>query len=237
MRIDKFLHICNFGSRNEVKQLIKSKKVKVNGVLVQSPNQDIQEEQDQVEVNETVVLYQKTYTFLLHKPKGYICATSDNHNKIVLELFSDLNPNLVKKLFPVGRLDMDTEGMLIVTNDGALCHQLTSPKHHIKKVYYVTYDTPLPTNAKEILKKPITLKDGTTFLPSKLEIIDDFHAYITIFEGQYHQVKRLISYLGATVTDLKRIQIGNLMLPKELGCGSYILLDENQIQELFENKA
>lgn len=234
MRIDKYLTICNLGTRTEVKKLINAKKVKVNGITVTNNNQGINENIDKVEVNDEIINYKENYYFLLNKPKGYICATSDNKNKIIMELFSDLNKNLVAKLFPVGRLDIDTEGMLIVTNDGEFSHKLTSPKQHIKKVYFVEYDKKLPLNAKEILGNTISLKDGTIFQPSEIQIIDDFHAYLTIFEGQYHQVKRLIYYLGANVTYLKRVKIGNLNLPENLESGKYISLDEESIHRLFE---
>ena len=151
-----------------------------------------------------------------------------------MELFKDLNPLLVQKLFIVGRLDIDTEGMIVVTNDGDFSHQLMSPNHHVKKVYLVTYDKELPDNAKELLNQEIIVKDGTIFQPSILEVIDDFHAYLTIFEGKFHQVKRLINYLGSNVTDLKRIKIGNLDLPKNLEVGCYFELQKSDLSKLLE---
>lgn len=236
MRLDKYLTICNIGSRKEVKTLIKDKKVKVNHVVQINYDFDVNEKIDQIEVNDICISYKEYYYYLLNKPKGYICATSDSHQKTIMELFSDLNQHLVDKLFPVGRLDMDTEGMIIVTNDGMFSHQLTSPNHHVKKVYLVEYDKKLPDDAKVQLAKQIVLKDGTIYQPSYIEIIDENHAYLTITEGQFHQVKRLICYLGANVTYLKRIRIGNLTLPNHLETGKYYELNEKELLKLLEKE-
>ncbi len=233
MRLDKYLTDCFVGSRTDVKKLINKKKVKVNGVIQTKSDYTVSQE-DIVEVDNQIVKYQEYYYFLLNKPKGYICATTDKTHHTIMELFKDLNPLLVQKLFIVGRLDIDTEGMIVVTNDGDFSHQLMSPNHHVKKVYLVTYDKELPDNAKELLNQEIIVKDGTIFQPSILEVIDDFHAYLTIFEGKFHQVKRLINYLGSNVTDLKRIKIGNLDLPKNLEVGCYFELQKSDLSKLLE---
>lgn len=233
MRLDKYLTDCFVGSRTDVKKIISKKKVKVNGVI-QSKNDYPVSHKDVVEVDNQTIKYQEYYYFLLNKPKGYICATTDKTHHTIMELFKDLNPLLVQKLFIVGRLDIDTEGMIIVTNDGDFSHQLMSPTHHVKKVYLVEYDKALPNNAKELLNQEITLKDGTVFQPSILEVIDDFHAYLIIFEGKFHQVKRLINYVGSNVTNLKRIKIGNLDLPTNLEIGSYLELQKSDLSKLLE---
>lgn len=233
MRLDKYLTDCFIGSRTDVKKIISKKKVKVNGVVQTKSDYTVSQE-DIVEVDNQTIKYQAYYYFLLNKPKGYICATADKIHPTIMELFKDLNPLLVQKLFIVGRLDMDTEGMIIVTNDGDFSHQLMSPTHHVKKVYLVTYDKTLPNHAKELLSQEIALKDGTVFQPSILEVIDDFHAYLTIFEGKFHQVKRLIHYVGSNVTGLKRIKIGNLDLPTNLEVGSYLELQKSDLSKLLE---
>jgi len=233
VRLDKYLTECFVGSRTDVKKIISKKKVRVNGVI-QSKNDYPVSKEDVVEVDNQIVKYQEYYYFLLNKPKGYICATTDKIHHTIMELFKDLNSLLVQKLFIVGRLDIDTEGMIVVTNDGDFAHQLMSPTHHIKKVYLVEYDKVLPSNAKDLLNQEITLTDGTIFQPSILEVIDDFHAYLTIFEGKFHQVKRLINYVGSNVINLKRIKIGNLDLPIDLEVGNYLELHENELSKLLE---
>ena len=149
-----------------------------------------------------------------------------------MELFNNLPKKLVEELLIVGRLDLDTEGMLIITNDGNFVHTLTSPNSHIEKVYYVEYDKELPDDAPTILENPVILKN-TTYLPSKLVIIDKNQAYLTIKEGQFNQVKRMIHYLGSDVTYLKRVQIGNLKLPDDLPIGKYIELTQNDLKLLI----
>lgn len=233
MRLDKYLTDCFVGSRTDVKKVISKKKVKVNGVVQTKSDYNVSQD-DVVEVDNQTIKYQAYYYFLLNKPKGYICATTDKTHHTIMELFNDLNPLLVQKLFIVGRLDIDTEGMIIVTNDGDFSHQLMSPTHHVKKVYLVEYDKALPNNAKDLLNQEITLKDGTVFQPSILEVIDDFHAYLTIFEGKFHQVKRLINYVGSNVTNLKRIKIGNLDLPTNLEVGNYLELQKSDLSKLLE---
>lgn len=236
MRLDKYLTSCHVGSRKEVNQFIRYRRVKVNHIVQTNNRFSVQEKLDQVEVDDIIIPYQPYYYYLLNKPKGYICSTADSYQKTIMELFRGLNQHLVNKLFPVGRLDIDTEGMIIVTNDGKFFHQLTSPRHHIKKVYWVEYDKKLPDNAQEMLAKQITLPDGTTYQPAFIEIIDEKHAYITIMEGQFHEVKRLIQYLGSNVTSLKRIKIGNLSLPNHLEVGMYDELNEEDILKLLEKE-
>lgn len=221
MRLDKFLTECFIGTRSEVKKIIKKKQIFVNDICITSESYNINLEKDIVEYNDKVLKYQEYYYFILNKPSGYICATSDNYHKTILELFRDLPTLLVNKLFPVGRLDIDTEGLLIVTNDGNFSHMITSPNSNINKTYYVEYDLPLPNNVKELVSKEIVLKDGTIFKKSIIEVINEHSCYLTITEGQFHQVKRIIKYLGSNVTYLKRISIGNMKLPEDLKVSQY----------------
>lgn len=231
MRLDKYLTDCFLGTRKEVKVLIKKGLITINDKVILTEDSNVNEVSDIVTYNGKILKYQKYYYYLLNKPKGYICAKCDNNYPVVLDLFKDLPKKLVDELLIVGRLDLDTEGMLIITNDGKLVHTITSPNSHIEKVYYVEYDKELPSIAPMILENPITLKN-TTFLPSKLVIIDKNKAYLTIKEGQFHEVKRIIHYLGSNVTYLKRVQIGTLKLPKNLSVGSYIELTESELKKV-----
>lgn len=234
MRLDKFLSTCFLGSRKEVKLLINQKKIKVNGIIINKEEYQVNEINDIVTYNDKIVKYQKYYYFMLNKPKGYISSKRDDKHQTVMDLFNNLPSKLVDELMIVGRLDIDTEGLLLITNDGSFVHHLTSPNHHIEKVYDVYHDKKLVENAIEIVKKPIILKD-TTFLPSKLEIIDDLHCIITITEGQFHEVKRIIYHLGANVTKLKRTKIDSLTLPVDLEVGQYVELTKEQVDKLKSN--
>lgn len=229
MRLDKYLTSCYIGSRKEVRDWIKEKKIKVNGVVVKDAGYAVDEINDQVSFQDKVLHYQVHHYFLLNKPKGYVSATQDNYQPTILALFQDLPPLLVQTLFPVGRLDIDTEGMLIVTNDGDFAHRLTSPHFHIEKRYLVTYEGVL----KSYQGEPLVLKDGTTFLPPQIEPIDNQNLYMTLTEGKFHEVKRIIAYLGGKVTALKRVQIGSVMLPKNLEVGHYLELSVEKIQQFF----
>ncbi len=229
MRLDKYLTSCYIGSRKEVRGWIKEKKIKVNGIVVKDAEYAVDEINDQVSFQDKVLHYQVYHYFLLNKPKGYVSATQDNYQPTILALFQDLPPLLVQTLFPVGRLDIDTEGMLIVTNDGDFAHRLTSPHLHIEKRYLVTYEGML----KSYQGEPIVLKDGTTFLPPQIEPIDNQNLYMTLTEGKFHEVKRIIAYLGGKVTALKRVQIGSVMLPKNLEVGHYLELSVEKIQHFF----
>lgn len=232
MRLDKYLTDCFLGTRKEAKTLIKKGLIKVNDKIIIKEDHNINESIDIVTYNGNILKYQRYYYYLLNKPKGYICANQDDTHHVVMELFNNLPKKLVEELLIVGRLDLDTEGMLIITNDGNFVHTLTSPNSHIEKVYYVEYDKELPDDAPTILENPVILKN-TTYLPSKLVIIDKNQAYLTIKEGQFHQVKRMIHYLGSDVTYLKRVQIGNLKLPDNLPIGKYIELTQNDLKLLI----
>lgn len=229
MRLDKYLTSCYIGSRKEVKVWIKEKKVKVNGIVTTNVGYLVDETKDQVMFQDKGLHYQANYYFLLNKPKGYVSATQDNYQPTILSLFQDLPPMLVQTLFPVGRLDIDTEGMIVVTNDGDFAHKLTSPHFHIEKKYQVTYEGVL----KPYQGEPIILADGTTFLPPKIEPIDHQSLYITLTEGKFHEVKRIISYLGGKVTALTRVQIGSYRLPEDLQVGTYRELSIEDIHQFF----
>lgn len=233
MRLDKFLADCYIGSRSEVKKIIKKKQVFVNNICVTSDSYNVDPKSDNVILNNKVIRYQQYHYYLLNKPSGYISSTSDKHNKTIMELFKDLPILLVNTLFPVGRLDKDTEGLIIITNDGEFSHKVTSPNSNIEKTYYVEYDKPLINNAKEIVANPIVLNDGTSFKKSSLEHISENACYLTITEGQFHQVKRIINYLGSNVTYLKRISIGRLMLPSDMKISEYREITKEELENLI----
>lgn len=231
MRLDKFLSNNGFGSRKDVKQLIKKKNVLINGVLVTKSDINIDPFNDQVKVNNQLIEYKEFYYFLLNKPKGYISATDDNKQLTVLDLLPDYR---YLDLFPVGRLDKDTTGALLITNDGQLAHCLLSPKKHVDKVYIATLDKPIPSNIIEEFEKGIVLDNELT-LPAKLEILSDTIGKVTLHQGKYHQVKRMFSHFGLTVTELHREKFAFLTVDN-LPNGQYRELTEQEIEDILVHK-
>ena len=232
MRLDKYLTKCFIGSRSDVKKYIKQKKVKVNNQIITTESFNVNEKEDIVLFDNNKLSYKEYYYFLLNKPQGYITSTNDPINKTIIDLFSDLPTLLQKELFPVGRLDKDTEGLLIVTNDGEFTHKLTSPNYQINKTYYFKYDGTLKENAVNLVKQGIKTQNES-FLPGILEIVDNNSCYLTINEGKYHQVKKMTHELGVVLTYLKRVKIASIELPKDLELGKYIEIDE----QMIKNKA
>ncbi len=232
MRLDKFLTKCYLGSRKEVKTLITQKRIKVNQNIIVKSDYEVDETQDLITLDNQPLKYLKHHYYLLNKPQGYLCATFDHNQKTIMELFNSLPESLVKNLFPVGRLDKDTEGLLLVTDDGALAHQITSPNYHIEKTYYVEYEGSLVENAALLLEKGLKSQDET-FRPAKIKYLDQHHCYLIISEGKYHQVKKMIHLLGGVVTYLKRVQIGKLTLPASLNVGCFIELTKQEIDDML----
>ncbi len=234
MRLDKYLASCYIGSRSEVKKIIKQKKITINGLTIINENYNVDEKNDIVKFNKQVLKYQKYYYFVLNKPSGYVTSTNDPINKTVMELFSDLPPLLIKELFPVGRLDKDTEGLLIVTNDGDFSHKLTSPNSHISKTYYVEYEGILIEEAPTIIATGLKT-NKEEFLSGVLDIINNNSCYLTISEGKYHQVKKMIHEIGGILTYLKRVKIGDFMLPNDLAIVKYKQIQPNEIKQGLVN--
>lgn len=232
MRLDKYLSSCFIGTRKEVTALIKDKQITVNNVIITDESYNVIEYKDIVKYNDVELNYKEHYYYLLNKPAGYITSTSDPLNKTVMELLTDLPVQLQKELFPIGRLDKDTEGLLIITNDGKFSHQLTSPTYQVHKTYYVEYEGVLVDNATELVKAGLST-EKEVFLPGILEPINDHSCYLTIKEGKYHQVKKMTHELGVVLTYLKRVKISNIELPKDLEVGKYTEIDEF----LIKNKA
>ena len=208
VRIDKILSELGFGSRQEIKKYVKAGKVRINDNIVKKPEEKLNSEKDKLYFEGIEVEVEEFETFILYKPAGYVCATKDNIHKTVMELIDSKRKNIV----PVGRLDLDTEGILILTNDGALNHRLVSPASHVDKVYYVKFDGALDGDAIERTAKGLDIGDGEVSKPAKLEILSDDEVLLTIHEGKFHQVKRMVKALGGEVTYLKRVAFGGLIL-------------------------
>lgn len=236
MRLDKVLTHVGYGSRREVQNLIKSKQVKIDGKCIIKADIQVNPEIQEITVCGHKVHYQAYYYYLLNKPAGYISATEDTKEQTVLELLKPIDKN--KALFPVGRLDKDTEGLLILTNDGQFAHNLLAPKKHIDKVYYAKVKGRVEERDKEVIAHGMTLANGTTYKPGQLEIISSgeiSEVYVTIQEGKFHQVKEMMKFIGKEVIYLKRIQMGDLKLPDELTLGQYRALTTDELELLSSN--
>lgn len=227
------------GSRNEVKQMLRSGKVTVNGESVRDGARHIAPQQDRVACRNELIRYQEFIYLMLNKPAGVVSATEDMRDRTVLDLVDGKYHN--KGLFPVGRLDKDTEGLLVLTNDGDLGHRLLAPKKHVAKRYYASITGEVGTREIEAFQAGIVLEDGYQTLPARLEILDsgDFagmgmsEVIVEIYEGKFHQIKRMMQALGKQVTYLKRISMGDLTLDPALGLGEYRELSEEEIDLLI----
>ena len=233
MRIDKYLANMNVGSRKEVHSLIKKKVVTVNGELVTTPKQQVKEG-DLVVVDGNEIAYQQYHYFLLNKPKGVISATEDRSQQTVISLLK--TKDRYQGIAPVGRLDKDTTGLLLLTNDGALAHELLAPNKHVTKVYRAKISGVASEGTIKTFASGITLGDGTKLKPAKLEILaqDKVHNLsqieIQIQEGKYHQIKRMFGAVGMKVLELDRISMGKLSLPTDLKRGQYQEITRDKIK-------
>jgi pseudouridylate synthase len=208
VRVDKILSELGFGSRQEIKKYVKAGKIRINDNIVKKPEEKLNSEVDKLFFEGKEVEVEEFETFILYKPAGYVCATKDNVHKTVMELIDSKRKNIV----PVGRLDLDTEGILILTNDGDLNHRLVSPSSHVDKTYYAIFEGELNENAVEMTKNGLDIGEGEVSKPAKLEIISSNEIMLTIHEGKFHQVKRMVKALGGEVTYLKRVAFGGLRL-------------------------
>ncbi|EAH1374248.1 pseudouridine synthase [Listeria monocytogenes] len=233
MRLDKLLSHTGFGSRKEVKPLLKSGAVVVNGTIQKDSKTQVNPDKDQITVHGTPVVYQEFVYFMLHKPQNVVSATEDNVSETVIDLLAQ--EDTLTDPFPVGRLDKDTEGLLIITNDGTLVHNLLSPKKHIDKTYYAKIDGDVTAEDVEAFAAGIELDDGYTCKPARLEIITPNEIKVTIQEGKFHQVKRMFAARGKSVSYLKRISMGNLQLDESLALGEYRPLTEAELA-ILQNK-
>ena len=227
MRLDKFLANQGYGSRKEVKALIKQKRVSVNDEIAKRDDVKIDEFHDVVKVDDETVAYEEFVYYMLYKPAGYVSATEDRL-PTVMDLFEEFIP---KDSFPVGRLDIDTEGLLLISNDGVLAHRLLSPKKHVDKVYEVHTAKPIDDGMVERLQKPLVYQDEV-YQGGRVEKVDEHILYLTIQEGKFEQVKRMLLCVGNEVTYLKRIRFGSLVLDESLKKGQYRRLSEEELETL-----
>ena len=228
-RIDKLLASTGRWSRKEAKQLCRQGRVTAEGVRVQA--EDKASEAAALAVDGQPVEGERTVWLMLHKPAGVVSATEDREQPTVLSLLPERYRKM--KLFPVGRLDKDTEGLLLLTNDGALAHELLSPKKHVEKVYYTQVEGELTQDDAEAFASGMTLADGTRCLPAGLRLLGENQGEVTLREGKYHQVKRMLAARGKPVTYLKRVRFGPLVLDENLPKGGWRALTGEEIQALF----
>ncbi|HIY57392.1 MAG TPA: rRNA pseudouridine synthase [Candidatus Tetragenococcus pullicola] len=236
MRLDKFLADMALGSRKEVKKIIKKGNVKVNGKIITSDKFQVDEKCDLVFYKEEKINYQNEFYYLMNKPQGVITATTDNVDQTVMDLFQDSDYRL--DLFPVGRLDKDTEGLLLITNDGPLAHHLLSPKHHVEKEYQATVSGIMSNKDVTAFFKGLTIDGDENCQPARL-IIDSIDKdkeissiRLILQEGKYHQVKRMVKAVGKEVLNLKRLRMGSLLLDENLDLGEYRELTKEEIAQL-----
>ena len=226
MRLDKFLCEMNLGTRSQVKAWIRQGLVGVNGVSVKSADTKIDEDSDQITLRGQALSYRKYVYYMLHKPVGVVSATNDNTAKTVISLLGDHGSG---NLFPVERLDKDSTGLLLLTNDGELAHLLLSPKRHVDKTYQVTVEHMLSDQDIHRLEQGVDIGEEKPTLPARISVLDENTVLITIHEGRFHQVKRMLQAVDNRVTALKRIRFGGLELDETLPPGSYRELTEQEI--------
>jgi len=236
MRLDKLLANMGYGSRKEVKQLLKQKAVTVDGDYVKDAALHVDPEKQIVSVFGERVVYTEFVYFIMNKPPGVISATEDLRDETVIDLLEPLHQHF--QPFPVGRLDKDTEGLLLLTNDGQLAHNLLSPKKHVPKVYYAQIEGVVTEGDAEKFANGVELDDGYVTKPGKLVILksaQQSEIELTIQEGKFHQVKRMFEAVGKRVTYLKRISMGSLKLDENLALGEYRELTAEELNGLQNN--
>lgn len=233
-RLDKILVSQGIGSRRDVQKLIRQKAVAVDGETVTKPDFKLDPEQHEIRVNGQALAFQKNIYIMMNKPKGVVCATQDNLSKTVLDIVPE---SLRRKgLAPAGRLDKDTVGLLILTDDGDFAHRIISPKKHVYKRYYAELDKAVTDKAVRMFENGIELSDGTVCLPARLEIVGESSACVEICEGKFHQVKRMFTACGLSVLYLKRLSIGGLELDNTLAEGECREMTKNEKSTLFIGK-
>ncbi|MWV43778.1 pseudouridine synthase [Paenibacillus sp. HJL G12] len=242
LRLDKVLTHMGYGSRSEIKKYVKQGFITVNGVRAKDSGMHVHPEEDVILLDGERIVYKEFIYVMLHKPPGVVSATEDNRDRTVLDL---LEPAILAfEPFPVGRLDKDTEGLLVLTNDGKLAHELLSPKRHVPKTYTALVSGDVNEKDVEQFGKGVTLDDGYVTLPGELVILQQerredeviSRIELTIHEGKFHQVKRMFEAVGKKVLYLKRIRMGNLNLDAELKLGEYRELTDAELGLLKMNE-
>lgn len=246
MRLDRFLSNSGIGTRKEVKDFLKKRKVKVNGSIAIDGSMHIDENGDTVEYEDKAVVYKPYVYIMLNKPKDVISATEDGTHRTVVDILGEKYRTY--SIFPVGRLDIDTGGLLILTNDGQLAHSLLSPNKQVKKKYYAELRDPVSESDVQKLENGIELEENFVTRKAEVEVIQNSEnpidrsngkrypskAYITITEGKYHQVKRMFKAVGNKVTYLKRVKMGKLELDEALKTGEFRELDKKEIEKIID---
>ncbi len=232
MRLDRYLCELNIGTRSQAKEFIKKGLVSVNGRTIRLADYRIEEQTDQIAFQGKTLTYRKYVYYMLNKPQGVVSATQDNTAGTVTELLAAEGR---KDLFPVGRLDKDTEGLLLLTNDGELAHRLLSPKKHVDKTYLVTVAHSLSEEDIRRLEQGVDIGEDRMTLPAKVAVQSERMIHLTIQEGKYHQVKRMLQAVDNQVTALKRIRFGKIILDEELAPGAYRPLTTQEEKELHES--
>ena len=234
-RLDKFLCDSLNMTRKEAKESVKKGKVVVNGEVMKKPEYKVDAEQDQVEFDHKLLQFEQFHYLMLHKPQGVVSATKDHHDQTVLDL---IHEDYKDRLFPVGRLDKDTEGLLLLTDDGMLAHELLSPRKHVDKVYFAKVSGQFGENEIDRFKEGLDIGNGERSKQARLQIlkadVQESEVLITIMEGKFHQVKRMVKAVGSEVLYLKRLSMGSLKLDEELKLGEYRRLTKAELQELKE---
>ncbi len=226
MRLDRFLSNAHAGTRSQVKKLVKDGRVKVNGITAETSSMQINENTDSITLDDEPVVFARYCYYMLNKPAGYISATEGN-----VPLVMDLIHENDSGMFPCGRLDKDTEGLLLITNDGPLAHKLLSPKHHVEKEYFVELALPVSEDDIRRMSEGITY-GGESYQPSVYKPHTEYSGTIILKEGKYHEIKEIFKSLGNHVTYLKRIRMKNLVLDTSLKPGEYRPLTEAEINDL-----
>ncbi|OOM11386.1 pseudouridine synthase [Clostridium saccharobutylicum] len=233
-RLDKIISNLGYGSRKDVKSFVKKGLIEVDGVIAKDNGMAVDPEKSSIKINGEEILYRKYIYLMMNKPAGVISATHDNRDETVVDLL-EIDHQAFEP-FPVGRLDKDTVGLLLLTNDGELNHRLISPKWHVDKVYYAKIDKKVDEKDVIAFKDGVALDDGYKCLEAKLEILsssdDESEVRITIQEGKFHQVKRMFEAVNKKVTYLKREEFGGLLLDTELEEGEYRELTDDELSLL-----
>ena len=233
IRLDKFLSDLGIAGRKELKQIIRSGRVTVDGKSVCVPETKVDCEHSAVAMDGRVLVYAKFHYYMMDKPCGVLTATEDGRQKTVLDL---VTPEMRRMgIFPVGRLDKDTSGLLLLTDDGEFAHRVISPKSSVEKLYYAKVDGIPNEEDAAAFEKGIVLSDGTQCLPAVLKISGDNSCYVTVMEGKYHQVRRMLASRGKTVLELRRLSIGALALDDTLSPGEFRELEQCEIDSLFRS--
>lgn len=231
VRLDKYLADMGIASRRELKQVIRSGRVSVDGAAVTSPELKLDPEKSAVALDGTVLSYSKHRYYMLYKPCGVVTATEDGRQRTVLDL---VTPEMRRMgLFPVGRLDKDTSGLLLLTNDGEFAHRVISPKSEVEKLYYAVVDGELTREDASAFERGIVLTDGTHCLPAKLTDLGGGRCTVAVMEGKYHQVRRMLASRGKPVTQLKRLSVGGLKLDENMAEGGFRELEQTELALIF----